>query len=599
MVNDFLLAVPMFQPVKNKRKFRKRILAACFILTLGLPVFSYAQYQGQGSDTVGKSILAPLLTPAVMQGALGKGAIDGIEFTDAKAIKAFYGGRENVPFWLNGRGERERVESVLNILENSWTHGLNPKEYHAAQIRELLESDSLFKPKQARLELLLTDAVMRYGHDITGMRVDPASIKQQSKFWRAPLTPAEMLEKISASDDPAEDMEELAPQDKFYEALREELARMMTVENDYDQYLPIDFGGGLFNPGGRHRNVAKLRGRMGLDHRESDGPPSFYDDRLAAAVMKFQKQHGLDPDGVIGSKTLALLNRTNKGQIEQIVANMERLRWLEQEKPDRYILINLPSQMLWAVENGKTVHEMKVVVGMPWRKTRDFTTMVTGVRLNPTWTVPYGIKMADMLPKLKEDPYALTDKGIEFYRGYGKGAPTFDPGTVNWKTVSRAEMLKIKMMQTPGDHNALGRVRILMDNEFDMYMHDTNHPEFFDLEDRTKSSGCIRLHDPRKIADFVMSGSKGWSKNKMEEIIASGGTTDMNAAKPFPVFILYQTMWQDDKGQLVYGPDIYERDETLIKALKAQKHYWMPAAEDVREAYDDMKSKSSRLASYN
>lgn len=564
--------------------------AALLLFLLTVPVLSHAQYQN--NNDINQSTIGSLLTPVSMGHALSKGAVKGVRFSDPNAMKVFYAGRENAPYWLDGDNDRDRAESVLSVLEDSWTHGMNPQIYHAEKIRALLADD---RPNAARLELLLTDAVIRYGRDITGMRVDPESIRQQAKFWRKPLSADTVLEVVMTSSDPARALEKLAPQDKFYNKLREELVRLTEEQEQFDGILPIDLGG-LLRPGDGHRAVPKIRARLGVEHRDTDGPKTFYDDRLAAAVMKFQREYSLDGDGIIGSKTLELLNRTNREKMEQIVANLERLRWLEQEKPERYILVNLPSQMLWAVENGKTAFEMKVVVGMPWRATRDFTTTITGVRFNPTWTVPYGIKMADMLPKLKEDPYALTDKGIEFYKGYGTERVTIDPATIDWDKISNKEASLIRMIQIPGEHNALGYVRILMDNEFNMYMHDTNHREFFDLADRTKSSGCIRLHEPEKMARWVLSHDKEWDRHKIRSMIDSGETEDIKTVAPFPVYIVYQTVWQGENGKLVFGADIYKRDQKLIDALAAQKGFWLP---DGKKQMAMAKDTPTTLASAN
>jgi len=132
------------------------------------------------------------------------------------------------------------------------------------------------------------------------------------------------------------------------------------------------------------------------------------------------------------------------------------------------------------------------------------------------------------------------------------------------------------MVQTPGDHNALGRIRILMNNEFNMYMHDTNHPEFFDMEDRTKSSGCIRLHEPEKIAQFILSHNKDWSKRDIQRLIDTEKTENIKASTSFPVFIVYQTIWKDKNGKLVFGSDIYKRDKDLIESLAASNGFWLP-----------------------
>ncbi|HEY8191027.1 MAG TPA: L,D-transpeptidase family protein, partial [Alphaproteobacteria bacterium] len=367
--------------VKHKEKLYI-LLAGLLALVITLPVLSYAQYQD--SSLIGRVMFGSRLTPAALEREFDREVTGGAAGSEFAAVKEFYKARNNAPYWAEDIG---KAKAVLSLLEDSWTHGLNPETYHASEMRALLEQPKLGNKDAAELELLLARAAVRYGHDMTGMRVDPEAIRQQAKFWRQPLDAKTVLERVTAGNDPARALEALAPQDKFYKALREELVRLTTEEEKFAGIVPIEMNGKL-RPGQGHRAVPKIRARLEVEHRDTDGAKTFYDDRLAAAVMKFQKENGMKADGVIGSKTLSFMNRSNRDKMRQIVANLERLRWLEQEKPERYLLVNLPSQMLWAVENGKVVEEMRVVVGMPVRPTRDFTATVTGVRFNPTWTVP-------------------------------------------------------------------------------------------------------------------------------------------------------------------------------------------------------------------
>ncbi len=553
------------------RKYKNQSLATALclvVLLLCLPVLSYADYHGDSG-----------LSEKSLTDVLAVNLLEGVRVSDAPAIRAFYAARENHPFWLGYDSSQRKIKDTLSVLKDSWTHGLNPDTYHATEIESLIKAPHLSKKNRVRLELLLTDGAMHYGRDVTGMRVDPAAVRQKAEFWRQPMAGEKVMAAVSQAKNPAQALAGLAPHTKIYNALRSELLRLANERNDYERFLPIDFKLTMFRPGERHREVPALRGRMGLIYNPENGPENFYDDQLAAAVMKFQKQHGLDADGIIGSKTLALLNRTNRGQMEQIVANLERLRWMDQELPERYIVVNIPSQTLWAIEKDRIVHKMPVVVGMPVRQTRDFKTEITGIRFNPTWTVPTGIKQADMLPKLKENPLALVEKGIELFRGHGRNAPTIDPESVNWNNISRAELNHINMVQVPGDHNALGRVRVLMQNEFDIYLHDTNHPELFDKDDRTASSGCIRLSQPRKIASFVLSRNKGWTDAEMDYLIETGKTVEVPAEQKLPVYIVYQSIWMDDREQLVYGSDVYKRDRKLIEVLGAMNGFWLPQSD--------------------
>lgn len=546
----------------------KRIeIILVFLFVVGVSLGT-AKAQSQTADMSMQGWgLQPLLYNAAIERGVIKGEVAGNELHAENALLVFYKARDNRPLWLDDN--YSKIGAILPVLEKSWTHGLNPEKYHISKIYELLENP--FLARKGQLELLVSDAVARYGRDLSGMRIDPASINQKAEYWRMPKDSLEILHMAAASDDVAGMLESLAPQGQLYEKLRDELVRLTREEGDYDHLLPIELNDHHFEPGERANAVNKIRQRLGFTNSGVT-----YDDDLAAAVMDFQRKHGLDADGIIGPKTLALLNRGKKDRVEQVVANLERMRWLDQEKPERYILVNIPSQRLWAIENGKVAHDMPVVVGMPWRRTKNFKTEVTGVRFNPTWTVPLSLKMQDFLPKLKKDPSYLAEKDIEVIRGYGRDAITLDPTAIDWHSTTWSEMGKLRFVQGPGDHNALGRIRILMPNQYNIYLHDTNHKELFVRGDRTLSSGCIRLARPHDIASFILGRNQNWSDDMMQPIIDTGETTEINSDSTLPVYIVYQSIWFDDNGELVYGPDVYKRDKELIEVLAENSDYYLP-----------------------
>jgi murein L,D-transpeptidase YcbB/YkuD len=190
--------------------------------------------------------------------------------------------------------------------------------------------------------------------------------------------------------------------------------------------------------------------------------------------------------------------------------------------------------------------------------------------------VPLSLKMQDFKPKLVNDPGYLHEKGIQVYRN----GRTMDPHSIDWASVSSSEMNQLRFTQRPGDHNALGKIRILMPSDYDIYLHDTNHPEFFEKAQRALSSGCIRLSDPRAVAKFVLKHNADFSDEKMEELIERGKLVEVNATAPFPVYIVYQSVWLDDSGELVFGADIYKQDDKLIAALKREDGFALPKPED-------------------
>ncbi|MGZ9096748.1 MAG: L,D-transpeptidase family protein [Micavibrio sp.] len=581
---------PAFLP-----RLAKPLLITVATLAIGFGVSSHASAQkgnyigeiGQNSSNFFSFNFGgndgPIIM-ASMRGAMEAGQIDALEFRDTAAMVSFYSQREGRTLWIDPRGNSHRkAAAVLHVLDSAWTHGLNPDDYHVTEIASLLAAS---KPgEKAQLELLVSDAIIRYGHDMTGLRLPANAIRQDPQFWRKPIEAYDALKTISDSEEIHTSLDRFVPHDALYHRLRQELMALAeSPDRAFEEHLPISFSGAVLRPGDMHKGVIKLRARMGLAHDPAYGPERKYDDNLAAAVMDFQHRSGLTADGVIGPKTLSVLNRTTREKMDQIVANMERLRWLEAEKPDRYILVNIPSATLWAVEDGKVALEMPVIVGRPERATKSFVTEISGIRFNPKWTVPPTIKSQDFLPKLIEDPTYLQNKGIEVSTLIEGKRYTLDSTAIDWAAVTKQDLRSLRMVQGAGDNNALGRVRVLMENPYDIYLHDTNSPEYFKKTDRTLSSGCIRLSDPEAVAKFILKGNEGWSDKRMNNIIASGRTSEINAADKIPVYILYQTIWQGEDGQLVYGPDVYKQDQRLIEAMNMLKAYHIPAAPAVKYA---------------
>jgi murein L,D-transpeptidase YcbB/YkuD len=492
---------------------------------------------------------------------------------DPAAIKAFYEQRGEEFYWQDAGGLTPGGETLLATLENSWKHGLNPVTYHAEKIRALLQERDA--DNAARLEILLTDGYIRYFRDMSGMRIKPEDFGMDPEDWLRPYSVQEGLSVLSAHTNIKAVLDALPPKSQTYRALQIELERLVRgAPEPYLYVLPISFGDVLLTPAQRHKRVPDLRLRLGVAAQTND--LYLYDDRLAGAVMKFQRESGLPPDGLVGPTTLKLLNRTNHDKMLQIVANLERLRWVDENRPARFVLVNIPAATLWAVDNQKVAFQMRVVVGRKQRQTQSFIADIEGVRFNPGWTVPPTIKREDILPKLRENPDYLTDKGMELIQNTSEGPVTIDPDSVDWHRITNQELRGLDMVQIPGVHNPLGTIRILMPNRYNIYLHDTNERQYFDRTLRAQSSGCIRMQDPAKMAAFVMAGTKGWSAEKMESLIADGKTHDVKIANPIPVYILYYSAWTDEYGRIIFGNDIYDLDKKLIRELSAIDGFTLP-----------------------
>ncbi|MCK6418316.1 MAG: L,D-transpeptidase family protein [Alphaproteobacteria bacterium] len=499
--------------------------------------------------------------------AFSTGALPPALKTEESAIRSFYSTRGNQPFWFSADGnlQGQGHELVLTLVQ-SWQHGLNPDTYHAASLQSLANSENF--ADKAQLEILLTDGFAKYMRDISGMRIKPERLTLFADNWRQAPRASEILAALNSHGDAQGMIKEALPASATYDVMRQELVRLMQdAQASHERATPIDLGGRLLKPGMRDKAVIALRARMGTTAQTKD--ERLYDDALAAAVMAFQRDSNLKSDGVIGAQTLTLLNRSRQEKINQLIANMERLRWVKKESPQRMIVVNIPSATLWAIEEGRVKFEMPVIVGRPGRPTHSFIAQIEGVRFNPNWTVPPTIKRTDYLPRLAEDPLYLQAKGIKLVRA-GK---TMDPTDIDWASISRTELQQIKMVQDPGEGNALGRYRVLMPNPHNIYLHDTNQKSAFDGPDRAISSGCIRLSDPRKVAAFVIAHEQEWNDGRIDAVVAAGKTRDVKITQSMPVYLFYYTAWADQNGGIVYGNDLYGNDKKLLALLKEMDGY--------------------------
>lgn len=522
-----------------------RILFLCALIFIGAqPHFAYAQEWRMDDVAAAATLIADV--------NLGAQDID--------SIQKFYDKRAGGAFWTYERGvfTAEFSESLIERLQDSWSHGLNPDNY-------LLDKINSLEPHEfAQKELYLMEAFLRYAQDLSGIRVRPRDVGLRDNDWRKKASREEILAVLHDVQDIDDLWKRVEPQGKTYQKLRRKLRALWPVSDPHDDQL-IDISG-IIKPETHHDMIPEIRRRLNLYNSSAD--ETFYDMALVNAVVEFQYDRGLYADGIIGPKTIHELNKGRDEIVKQIIVNLERMRWLPDERPLRYVMVNIPSARLWAIDNGRIVLEMDVMVGKPQRPTESFVTTIDGVRLNPTWTVPETIKKEDIWPKLQGNTSYLNDKGIEVYGKTEYGPITLNPDFVNWEEMSWDEVNALRFVQGPGDNNPLGRVRILMPNNYNIYLHSTNDPKMFENYDFAVSSGCMRMREPKAFANYVLSQRDDWTGEKLDEIIETNKTRNLFIKDPIPVYILYQTIWLRENGEVVMGHDLYNLDEKLWKALK-------------------------------
>ena len=299
-----------------------------------------------------------------------------------------------------------------------------------------------------------------------------------------------------------------------------------------------------------------LRTRLGVAGDPSD---TVYDPALVDAVKAFQAKHELSPDGVVGSQTVAALNGGAKVTVNDIIANMERWRWLPRDLGRTFIMVNIPEFAVRIWQDGRMIHRTKVVTGKPETPTPVFSDNMEYVVINPAWNVPPSIVRNEMLPLLASDPDAITRQGLEVlvngrvvdpYEVYGA-----DPGSISFR-------------QPPGERNALGRIKFMFPNQHYVYLHDTPSRLLFQRDVRAFSHGCIRVYEPLKFGEVVFGlglPGESWPPSRIESMFG-GEEHIINFRQQFPVHVVYFTAMVDDTGALVVRDDVY-RHNAQVKAL--------------------------------
>jgi L,D-transpeptidase YcbB len=287
-----------------------------------------------------------------------------------------------------------------------------------------------------------------------------------------------------------------------------------------------------------------------------------FDPALERALRSFQHRHGLNPDGVVGRATLAELNLSVAARIAQVRLNLERARWVTHDLPDTFVAVNVAGAMVYFVKDGRVAFETRAVVGKTHTTTPIFRTVIRAIDLNPTWTVPPGI-VGEVLRAIRRDPGYLSTENMRVLTRSGK---QLDPANIDFASYS-AKSFPYVFRQEPGPRNPLGRIKFVLPNPYNVYLHDTQAHQLFEREQRTFSHGCIRVQQPLQLATLLLNDSSVWNPPVLEKAIATGTRSTIPVDPPMPVLVLYWTASTDLHGELHFYRDLYQRDAPLLRAL--------------------------------
>lgn len=357
------------------------------------------------------------------------------------------------------------------------------------------------------------------------------------------------------------------PQHKAHAALRTAFNRYGAVA-EQGGWDTIGAGPDL-RIGQRDARVRIIRARLratGDFTAQVEADPLFFDTGMHEAVRRFQRRHRLLADGVVGDRTREAMNVPVEDRLVQIAVALERWNWMPEPLADDHVWINVPESKLTFVVDGEEVLSMPVVVGHPHRPTPSFKSRLRQLVFNPPWYVPHTIAVEDLLPRQRRDPDFLLRSGIRVYRDWGDDATRVPVEMIDWSQVDAGDF-PYQLVQEPGPANSLGRVKLVMDNPFDIFLHDSPAWRLFYLSARTLSSGCVRLQDAPALVHALMSRDQGWTAADLAERLVPGPTDFVDLLEPVDVYVVYFTSWVDDDQQLYFARDVYQRDKMIAREL--------------------------------
>ena len=294
--------------------------------------------------------------------------------------------------------------------------------------------------------------------------------------------------------------------------------------------------------------------------------PEFYDDALVALVKSYQQTKGLTVDGVIGANTTRSLNTSLDDRIEQIVANLERRRWLAEDLGRRYVFVNTGDYSMVFVNDGQVAFQSQVIVGTPKHPTPEIQSTMHGFQTNPYWTVPQSISGDEYLPLLRRDPYPLHNPGFKIFSSWSDNDSELDPGAVDWSTIN-PKAFPYRIRQEPGAANALGYIFFPFQNNYGIYMHDTATRWLFTEGSRNFSHGCIRLQNPLDFVAKVFEGRASFDRARVQKAIDGGEQVHYSFPEAVKLYVTYRTVTAATDGTPTFRDDVYSRDRKVVAAM--------------------------------
>ncbi len=477
----------------------------------------------------------------------------------AKTIQAFYASTNYEPVWI-GKNNNNRRTALLAALRSSGDQGLPVSRYKIAQLDNAFSA--LDTANAGATELMATKIYLQYAHDLSSGAVNPRKIDKDLDINR-PLRSDQNLLEAFVKSSPAQFLQALAPSSKEYRLL---LAEKKTLERDLNASGgAVDIPRRLLKKGSYGKSVVLLRQRLTAMGYGDLGKAPKYDNDLKAAVIKFQKTNGLSADGVAGRSTIARLNQGPKQKLIKVLVNLERERWMNFPRGDRNVLVNQASYTVYLYDRGRVSYQTRAIIGTKARdrRTPEFYDEITHMVVNPTWHVPRSIAGKEYLPKLRKDPTILARQNMVMISATGK---RINPANLDLSQYTK-DNFPFDLSQRPSAGNALGRVKFMFPNKFNVYLHDTPTKNLFGRDRRAFSHGCVRIQNPYDFAYKLLEKQTPDPEGAFAAWLKTGKEQYVNLAQPVPIYLTYRTAYFGVASEPSYYPDIYGRDKEVFKAL--------------------------------
>ena len=499
--------------------------------------------------------------------------IDGEKIAATRLITELYTKNNYSLAWQNANKQDE----LINIISHIDSEGLNLDDYLLHNLRKYRDQDAqLISSEQVDFDILLTESLVRLAYHLRFGKVNPESLEPNWNMDRGMGNedPFNNIQAIINSDSIQAYIDQAIPRQPFYDRYKKALAyyRKILEEGGW----PTVPSGPALKPGMNDPGIKLLKQRLQIEgylQEPLSDATDYFDVSLEDAVKDFQQRHGLDTDGVVGKQTLEAMNVSVEDRIDQIRVNLERGRWVLKDVQGEFLIVNIAGFKAYLVRDNNLIWTSRVIVGRTYRKTPVFKSAINYMIFNPTWTVPPGILRNDVLPKARKDPAYITDQRFEVLDREGKKV---DPGNLDWSAFT-VKNFPYTLRQEAGPDNALGRIKFVFPNSHFVYLHDTPHKELFGNPERTFSSGCIRVENPVQLAEILLNDREKWSRQKIEEAIATNKTQTIHLQKPVTIMLLYWTVVIEPDGIVNFRKDIYDRDNKVLKALNGEFSFSLPS----------------------